>query len=267
MQATANPVEEAYACLAPFYDELTRDHDYEAWTGHLERAAVRAGLRGRRLLDAACGTGKSFLPFLRRGYEVTAFDVSGEMVALARAKAPAAELFVADLRTLGAVGSFDLVTYLDDSLNYLTGDGDLDAALRALAANLASGGVLVFDLNTLSAYRTTFARDMTQDGDGLFLAWRGGCGPDAEPGCLAHLAVEAFRAVGPGLYERVTSTHRQRHHPRAAVERALAGAGLEAVGVLGQLPDGSLDPAASEERHHKLVYLAGHRVARGGETT
>jgi SAM-dependent methyltransferase len=259
------PAANAYERLAPYYDELTRDHDYESWTHHLEETALALGLNGRRLLDAACGTGKSFLPLLGRGYEVTAFDISGRMVAAARAKAPKAELFVADIRTLGRVGSFDLVTCLDDSVNYLVGDGDLDAALGSLAANLAPEGVLVFDVNTLSTYRTTFACDMTQDGPGVFLAWRGGCRPDEEPGCEAALDVEAFREVRPGLWERVTSHHRQRHHPRPVVERALAAVGLTVVGLFGQLPDGSLDCAASEERHHKLVYFA--QVAKGGETT
>jgi SAM-dependent methyltransferase len=265
MEPATAPAEEAYARLAPFYDELTREHDYDAWTAHLEAAARRAGLRGARLLDAACGTGKSFMPFLRRGYEVTAFDLSPEMAELACAKAPQADVFAADLRTLGRVGEFDLITCLDDSLNYLTGNGDLDIALRGLAGNLAPGGVLVFDLNTLSTYRTTFARDTTLDSDGLFLAWRGGCREEEEPGCLATLTVEAFHESRPGLWERLTSVHRQRHHPRAAVERALERAGLAAAGVFGLLPDGSLDSAASEDAHHKLVYLATQRVARGGE--
>ena len=266
MQALPTPAAEVYDGLAPYYDELTRDHDYEGWTRHLEQTAARLGLRGRNLLDAACGTGKSFLPFLGRGYAVTACDISPEMVALARAKAPEPELFVADIRTLRPVGSFDLITCLDDSLNYLVDDGDLEAAFGGLAANLAPGGMIVFDVNTLSTYRTTFARDMTQDGDGVFLAWRGGCGDSEEPGCLAELVIEAFSETEPGLYERVTTRHTQRHHPRPSVERALAGAGLAAVGVFGQLPDGSLDASASEERHHKLVYFA-TPTGRGGDTT
>src|SRR5919109_1522657 len=194
MQPAPAPAAEAYEALAPFYDELTRDHDYEGWTAHLEDAAARFGLRGRKLLDAACGTGKSFLPFLRRGYEVTACDISAEMVDRARAKAPGADIFVADLRELDEVGSFDLITCLDDSLNYLTGDGELGAAFASLGANLAANGVLVFDLNTLATYRTTFARDMALDGPDVFLVWRGGCDGSEEPGCVAELLVQALGA-------------------------------------------------------------------------
>ena len=264
MEPALPPAAEAYERLAPFYDELTREHNYETWTSALESAAVRFGVSGRRLLDVACGTGKSFLPFLRRGYAVTAFDLSAEMAALAAAKAPCANVFVADVRTLERLGSFDLITWLDDSVNYLLDEGELEAALGSLAANLAPGGVLVFDVNTLSTYRTTFARDMTLNGPGLFLAWRGGCEGAEEPGCLAELVVEGFSEVDPGVYERVTTRHLQRHHPRPAVEAALAVAGLAAVAVFGQLPDGSLDERAGELDHHKLVYLA-QRVAKGGD--
>jgi SAM-dependent methyltransferase len=264
MQPVPASAAEAYEGLAPYYDELTRHHDYEAWIAHLEDAAVRFGVRGRRLLDAACGTGKSFLPFLQRGYEVTACDISAEMVDRARAKAPGADVFVADVRKLEPLGGFDLITCLDDSLNYLIDDGDLDAALAALGANLAPDGVLVFDLNTLATYRTTFARDMAFDGPDVFLVWRGGCDGSEQAGCLAELVVEAFGAGPSGLYERVTTRHTQRHHPRPDVERALAGAGLAPAGVFGQLPDGSLDGLADEHVHHKLVYLA-RRVAKGGD--
>jgi SAM-dependent methyltransferase len=266
MQPLGTSAAQAYEALAPFYDELTREHDYGGWTGHLEKTALRFGVRGRTLLDAACGTGKSFLPFLARGYDVTACDISAEMVALAAAKAPAADLFVADVRALDPIGSFDLVTCLDDSVNYLTEDGDLDAALASLAGNLAPDGVLVFDVNTLSTYRTTWATDLALDGPDVFLTWRGRCSESAQPGCLAELTIEAFRETGQGLYGRVTSDHVQRHHPRREVEAALAGAGLTAVGVFGLLTDGSLDELApDDDLHHKLIYFA-QRLAKGGDT-
>src|SRR3954470_13643016 len=207
MQTPTAPAHETYRRLAPFYDELTRDHDYDGWTRYLEQAALKYGVRGRRLLDAACGTGKSFLPFLERGYAVTGCDISPEMLAVASAKAPTATLFSADVRELGHVGEFDLITCLDDAVNYLTGDSDLDLAFGSFALNLAEDGVLVFDLNSVSTYRTTWARDATLESPGLFLAWRGQTSEGFEPGGLAELTVEAFSETSAGVYERVTSCH------------------------------------------------------------
>ena len=63
---------DAYDALAPFYDRFTAHHDYELWTSGLLRLARTHGFAGTRVLDAACGTGKSFLPLLERGFEVTA---------------------------------------------------------------------------------------------------------------------------------------------------------------------------------------------------
>ena len=130
-----DPALSAYEGLAPFYDELTAAYDYESWLDGLEALALEHGLAGRRLLDVACGTGKSFLPMLRRGYEVTACDLSPAMVELAREKGGgAADVLVADMRELPVLGEFDLVTCLDDSLNYLLEGGEMASAIRGMAA-------------------------------------------------------------------------------------------------------------------------------------
>ena len=127
--------------------------------------------------------------------------------------------------------------------------------------------MLVFDLNTLSTYRTTFACDMTLDAPDAFLVWRGRCDAVAEPGCVAELLIEAFAETAEGSYERITTRHLQRHHTRADVESALEAAGLRAVGVFGLLPDGSLDTVteADDDLHHKLIYYA-RRVTKGGDS-
>src|ERR687895_209049 len=104
---------EEYDAFAPYYDAFTAGSDYEAWTRHVLELAHRLGLRGTSLLDLACGTGKSFVPFLRRGFAVTGCDVSPGMLAEARRKAPGAALVRADLRELGSIGRFDLVTCFD----------------------------------------------------------------------------------------------------------------------------------------------------------
>ena len=86
------------------------------------------------------------------------------MLAVASAKAPEVELFVADVRDAGPCGRVRPDHLPGRLVNYLTGDGDLEAAFGSFERNLAADGVLVFDLNTVSTYRTTFARDMTLEG-------------------------------------------------------------------------------------------------------
>jgi ubiquinone/menaquinone biosynthesis C-methylase UbiE len=57
-----------YDAFAPFYDVFTAASDYDGWAEETLGAAARHGLAGDALLDLACGTGKSFLPFLSRGF-------------------------------------------------------------------------------------------------------------------------------------------------------------------------------------------------------
>jgi SAM-dependent methyltransferase len=261
MTADLNP--SAYDAFAPFYDAFTAQSDYEKWCDEVLVLAVRNGLTGQRLLDLACGTGSSFLPFLRRGFSVTACDASQSMLALAAAKAPEVELVRCDIRALPDLGSFDLVTCFDDSLNYLLDEAELTAALAGMEAALAPGGVVVFDLNSLLAYRTTFAGQSVGESGETVFAWRGSSSPDAPPGCEAEALVDVFAPSDGELYSRVTTTHRQRHFPRSRVLASLDAAGLECIAVHGVLPDCSLVEPADEAVHPKVVYISVHR--RGGD--
>jgi SAM-dependent methyltransferase len=260
MKTDLNP--SAYDAFAPFYDAFTSASDYEHWTEQVLARAARHGLAGDRLLDLACGTGKSFLPLLSRGYRVTGCDSSAAMLALAAAKAPEVELIRCDLRELPVLGSFDLVTCFDDSLNYLRDSAELLSAFQGIARNLASAGLLLFDLNTLRAYRTTFARDSVTEHDGTVFAWRGESAPDLRPGQPAAARLDIFDPVEDGLYELVVSRHEQRHFPRGEVVELLQAAGLRCVAVHGSLDDGRLVDTANESTQLKVLYIA--KQAEGG---
>src|SRR5579862_6640383 len=89
---------QAYKALAHGYDTLTRGYAYDCWLSALERLALDQGLTGTRLLDIACGTGQSFMPLRSRGYQVTGCDISADMLACARSKAPEVPLHLVDMR-------------------------------------------------------------------------------------------------------------------------------------------------------------------------
>lgn len=166
-----------YAAYAPIYDAI----DQGAFARELT-ARILAALPAppRRALDLACGTGAAALALARSGAAVVGVDRSPQMLALAQARARDAGLPVefveADIRDLPqtpalAPGSFDLVTCLYDSLNYLTGDGELVQALSGAVALLRPGGRCVFDLNTEHEFGTWDEVDQVVHDDGGILVY------------------------------------------------------------------------------------------------
>jgi SAM-dependent methyltransferase len=250
----------AYEPFAPLYDRFTAAYDHERWLSAVEKLAREQGLAGHRLLDVGCGSGKSFLPLLSRGYEVTACDISPAMVEEARRKvAGRARVLVADMRSLPPLGEFDLITCLDDAVNYLLDDGDLEAALASMASLLAPGGVLVFDTNTLHTYRSVFSTVFAHEDDGAFFCWRGEGDPACEPGSVCAATIEAFASERGPLWSRASSRHVQRHYPRSEVTAALSRAGLDCVAVKGQSPGVRVSDDPDESLHTKLIYAARRR--------
>jgi SAM-dependent methyltransferase len=240
----------AYDAMAVAYDVFNQAYQYESWTGKLLAEAQSAGLEGNRLLDVGCGTGLSFVALLERGFEVTACDISPGMLEIARKRAgDRAELLVADMRELPDLGEFDLVWAVNDAANYVLSDEELRASLRSMARNLAPGGVVLFDLNTLLTFKTFFCETHEREVDGQRFVWRGEM--DAEeigPGAIADAH---FEAVG----QSIDHVHRQRHFPEADVLAAIEAAGLRSRAVLGEL-DGVLTPGLDESVHTKALYVA-----------
>lgn len=246
-----------YDAFAAGYDVFTSHHRYDEWTATLEGLARQHGLCGKRMLDVACGTGKSFLPFLARGYDVTACDVSPEMVHRAREKTPAdVRLEVHDMRELPVLGEFDLVCCLDDAVNYLLDADDLEGAFRAMAGNMPAHGVLVFDVNSLRSYRS-FWNDLTVvQTPGTVVVLEGRTAADLPEGGRAVAAADVLSVEDDGSWRRSSVVHHQRHFPRAEVEAALHAVGLEVAGLYGLELDGAISPDFDELGNSKAVYVS-----------
>jgi SAM-dependent methyltransferase len=211
-------------------------------------------------LDIACGTGKSTLPLLARGYSVLACDISEGMLREARRKLPTHPdaFFVADMRELPPLDEVDFVLCLDDAVNYLLSEDELEATFAGVARVLSPDGIFAFDLNSLLTYRSAFAEAIVREDEGLFFAWRGEGAATHEPGERSSASVEIFAEREDGLWERRSMRHVQRHHAPASVRGALERAGLRCAAVLGQHPGAQLEDVVDEERHIKLVYFAEH---------
>jgi SAM-dependent methyltransferase len=245
---TTDPAQLAYDAFAPIYDDFNAQNDYESWFSGLLPRLDPLGLKTGKLLDVACGTGRAFEPMLRRGWDITACDISPAMVAKAQEKHEGHQISydVADMRELPAYGEFQLVWALNDAVNYLLGESDLQIALEAMGANLAADGLLVFDCNTVMLFRAAYDPVEGLDRDAR---WRW----------------EA-RGLVDGIYEAdisgegiETHTHKERHYSVPEVQRTMLSAGLEPLAALGQREaDGKLvlSDAWDEEGDHKIVHVA-----------
>ena len=140
--------------VTEFYDKLAPD--YDAMTGFEKRfvherpffrmLVEKHGIR--TALDAGCGTGFHSLLLARLGVEVTAVDISPNMLAIAGAHAKEMQLPLhlvessfQSLPTL-APGPYDAVFTMGNSLAHLLTKEDLERSLAAFAAVLAPRGVL-----------------------------------------------------------------------------------------------------------------------------
>jgi len=247
----------AYEAIAPAYDDFTAHHNYDLWLGALMPKLEKHGIQGKRLLDVGCGTGKSFLPMLEQGWEVTACDISPAMVALAREKVgDRVELFVADMRELPVYGEFDVVFCLDDAVNYLLSIEELEQALAGMRSNLGPGGLLLFDVNTLETYRTFFAEEVVVELNGKRMIWKGRSNPDAAPGSIAEASFEVEPIDDSGGPPIPPELHRERHFPEAEIRAAMERAGLECLDVYGHHHDAIPKQPLDEIAHAKAIYIS-----------
>jgi SAM-dependent methyltransferase len=163
-EATVEKSEEVrdyYHRILPFYDaELADRGDGDFWTW------AAGEPRPARVLELGSGTGRATAFLARSAARVVGFDLSPELVAVARLKLAGQQnvhLFAADMRSLALRDHFDLVTAIDDPFSHLTGDEDRARAFAAAVRHLAPGGRFLLD----AAWFTPEARRQSAAPEGL----------------------------------------------------------------------------------------------------
>jgi SAM-dependent methyltransferase len=210
----------AYRRYALVYDLVWRAAPYDRFVDLCLEAAADQGTSVRRVLVAACGTGSAAVELARRGLDVTGFDLSPAMVAIAAAKLRAGRLLVGDLAAVPLVGGWaDLVLALNASLNYLLEPAEVVAALSHLGRVAAPGGTVVIEPLSRRFVHDGWEPGRHVDRDGLRL--------DATYELQGELLVERLRWTLGGVEE--SETYRQRLYADAELEALVAAAGLRLV--------------------------------------
>lgn len=83
--------------------------------------------KGMKILEPLCGSGRFFIPFLERGYDITGIDLSTEMLAKLDEKVPNAKVFQKDILEYDSTVKYDYIFISSGSVSLFT---DMDLCKR-----------------------------------------------------------------------------------------------------------------------------------------
>lgn len=243
---------DGYTALAPVYDRLNGDIDYGAWADYITRrfsAEFRGDGTPSLLLELGCGTGSMTRELAKRGYDMTALDLSEEMLSIAeqrlRGEGIGNVLFLhGNMADFELYGTVDGVVCCLDGINHLTDRGELADCFCLVAQYLNPGGLFLFDVNTPYKFRTRYAdNDYLLERDGAVLCWSNRLN---RKGDVCDFILTAFEKQPSGLYKRTDGVTRERCYGLRALQNQAKAAGLTWVSCHGAF-DGSA-PADDCER-------------------
>ena len=111
-----------YDNFALYYDKLIKkDVDYVRLADYVEDIFKKFSKKPHLVLDLACGTGSFSLEFAKRGYDMTAVDISPDMLSIAKEKCSKHDiLFLCqDMREFELYGTVDAILVLTGGINFL----------------------------------------------------------------------------------------------------------------------------------------------------
>ncbi|MFR5601559.1 MAG: class I SAM-dependent DNA methyltransferase [Lachnospiraceae bacterium] len=224
---------DAYTSFATVYDLFMDNIPYEEWCAYLTGLLQDYGVDNGLVLDLGCGTGSLTELLDKKGYDMIGVDNAGEMLQIAmekRAESGADILYLLqDMREFELYGTVAAVVSICDSMNYITGDGELEQVFALVNNYLDPGGIFIFDLNTPYKYEKILGDSVIAENrdEGSFI-WENVYDPETG---INEYDLTLFIRQASGLYEKYEEFHFQRAYSLEEVKEALKQGGMEFVAV------------------------------------
>ncbi|RNF40997.1 class I SAM-dependent DNA methyltransferase [Planococcus salinus] len=222
-----------YGKFASVYDGLMEDIPYEQYA---ERVAKH--VQSGKILDLACGTGVLSQLFAEIGFDVTASDLSEEMLTVANQRFQEAGLQIPVLQlsmdNLEGLSGFDVVTIAIDSLNYLETEKQVQRTFQEVHAALNDGGHFFFDVHSLHKVDNVYLNGpFTLDAEDIAYIWH------TEPGDHEHSIIHdiTFFVRQNRWFERFEETHEQRTFAVSLYRKWLEETGFTVESITADFTD------------------------------
>ena len=224
---------DAYHNLAMSYDRLTNDVDYAAVVDFYWQILSQEGLQPRTAVDLACGTGSVAMLLAQKGLQVTAVDMSEEMLCVASQKAQDVQnppRFVCQsLQKLRLPRGVDLAVCALDSLDYIIDPNDCAEAIKRIYRVLNPGGCFIFDVNTPEKLQAMDGQVFLDEDEDVYCVWRGEFDEQTN---ICSYGMDLFQRAGQ-LWQRSFEEHQEYAYSAGQLVGYLKAAGFTSIRVFG----------------------------------
>ena len=186
------------------------------------------------------------LRLAKRGLQVTAVDMSWEMLTVAQQKANDADVYpqfvCQPLQQLHLPKAVDLAVCALDSMDYITDPMDCKTAIGRVYKALNPGGCFIFDVNTPEKLRAMDGQVFLDEDDDVFCVWRG---EFDEVSNICSYGMDLFQRNGE-VWHRSFEEHREYAYSAEQLVGYLKEAGFTSVAVYADRKFAA--PEAGEQR-------------------
>lgn len=199
---------------------------YRMWVSYYLLLLSMQEVKPKTMLDMCCGTGTMTEFMTSEGFEVEGFDLSADMIEMARKKAAKKKLNiryeVANATNVDMGRTYDAVFCFFDSFNNITEADDLQQAFESAYKHLNRGGSFIFDMNTSYAFEAKLfnQQDLAKTSK-IRYRWRGEWDPKTR---MIHVTMKFW--VGDQVFEEL---HIQRAYELEATLDMLIEAGFKDI--------------------------------------
>ncbi len=255
----------AYEEFAYCYDELMDTAPYEVWCERIVGAIDKYGITKRvrtpgteenvfesglsenqeptkeellesernLVVDLGCGTGTITEMLYAEGFDMIGIDNSEEMLegAMEKRDETGSEILYLnqDMRELELFSTVGTVISVCDSVNYLTGEKDVETLADLVHNYLYPGGLFIFDFNTDYKYREVIGeRTIAETREDCSFIWDNFYDSEKK---INEYDLTLFIKAEDGRYDRFEETHYQRGFEPEYIEGVLKDRGFEIIEI------------------------------------
>ncbi len=253
-----------YHMLAPFYDALNQEVDYQGMLSYFEKQFdTYMPKRPLRILDLACGTGSMALTMAKAGYYVTGLDLSCEMLSVAQQRIDRSYLHKKIMLTMQDMTCFDVGAGYDavvctlDGINHLPSPVAVEKCFCAVREALNEGGLFLFDVNSLYKFTHIFADEAyTMETEGAYCVWQNDYHKKSG---ICDFYINLFVEDSDGRYIRYEDVEREKYYSLTTLKRLLNRCGFEWIAVHGDI----LQKEVESEDDRWYITARAVRISKG----